>query len=78
MMKTGILWDLDGTLLDTLGDLTASVNAALATASLPPRSEREVCSFVGNGIRRLIERAVPAGCDPQKTEAVFHAFCAKR
>ena len=76
MKYKAILWDLDGTLLDTLGDLTASVNAALATQDLPPRSEREVCTFVGNGIRRLIERAVPAGCDPEKVEAVFHAFCA--
>jgi phosphoglycolate phosphatase len=56
-MRAAIL-DLDGTLLDTLGDLAASVNAALASVGLSPRSETEVRAFVGEGARRLLERAV--------------------
>ena len=53
-----IIFDLDGTLLDTLDDLHASVNAALATFSYPLRTREEVRSFVGNGIAKLIERAL--------------------
>jgi phosphoglycolate phosphatase len=57
VIRAAIL-DLDGTLLDTLGDLAASVNAALASVGLPPRPEEEVRAFVGEGARRLLERAV--------------------
>ena len=56
-----VIWDLDGTLLNTLDDLAASVNAALAMNGMPLRSTQEVCAFVGNGIRRLMMRAVPGG-----------------
>ena len=70
-MKTGILWDLDGTLLDTLEDLADAVNYALEQAGYPARSMEEVRSFVGNGARRLIERAVPGGGD---AAAVFDTF----
>lgn len=56
-----VLWDLDGTLLCTLTDLAASVNYALAQNHMPIRTEEEVKSFVGNGIRLLMERAVPDG-----------------
>ena len=60
-----MLFDLDGTILDTLADLTASVNHALAAHELPPRTADEVRAFVGNGIRNLIVRAVctAAGVD---------------
>ncbi len=58
-MKTGILWDLDGTLLDTLADLTDSVNYALAQFGCPPRTAEQVRSFVGNGVEMLIRRALP-------------------
>lgn len=54
-----VIFDLDGTLLNTLDDLAASVNAALAQHDLPVRRPDEVRSFVGNGVRKLIERAVP-------------------
>ncbi len=57
MYKT-IVFDLDGTLLDTLEDLWTAVNAALAKYHLPLRTKEEVRSFVGNGIAKLIERAV--------------------
>ena len=56
-----VIWDLDGTLLDTLDDLTASTNAALAQNGLPVRTREEVRRFVGNGIRRLMMLAVPGG-----------------
>lgn len=56
-----VIWDLDGTLLNTLDDLAASVNAALAMNGMPLRSTQEVRAFVGNGIRNLMMRAVPGG-----------------
>lgn len=54
----GVIFDLDGTLVDTLGDLTAAVNYALYRLGLPARSQEEVRSFIGNGVRKLMERAV--------------------
>ncbi len=71
MRVKAVLWDLDGTLLDTLDDLTASVNFALAENGLPARTREEVRGFVGNGVRRLIERAA-SGSD--KIPAVYDAF----
>ena len=60
---TGILWDLDGTLLDTLQDLTDAVNYSLRCFGYPERTLEEVRAFVGNGTRKLITRAVPEGAD---------------
>lgn len=54
-----IVFDLDGTLLDTLTDLSASVNHALDTFGLPRRTNCEIRSFLGNGIRNLMRSAVP-------------------
>ena len=68
------LFDLDGTLLDTLRDLYEAVNHALACEGMPPRTPEEVRAFVGNGIRRLIERAVPAGTDAAAADRVQAAF----
>lgn len=53
------IFDLDGTLLDTIGDLAVACNAALAMRGLPQHSYDEYCGFVGNGIMRLVERALP-------------------
>lgn len=72
MYKT-VIFDLDGTLLDTLADLHASVNAALSAFGLPSRSLDEVRSFVGNGIAKLIERAIGGAAHPN-FEGVFSAF----
>lgn len=72
-----VVFDLDGTLLDTLEDLYQSVNRALAAHGQPARGRDEVCLFTGNGIRRLIERSVGEGrpdVDPAVTEAVFEDF----
>ncbi len=69
-----VIFDLDGTLLNTLGDLQASVNFALNKNGLPPRSEGEVCSFIGNGIRLLIERSVPENTPDYVTDSCFSDF----
>ncbi len=58
-MKTGILFDLDGTLLDTLQDLTDAVNYTLRHYGCPERTLSQVREFVGNGARRLIELSLP-------------------
>ncbi len=58
-MKTGILFDLDGTLLNTLEDLTDATNFTLQHYGCPTRTIEEVRRFVGNGARRLIELALP-------------------
>lgn len=59
-MKTRlVIFDLDGTLLDTIGDLAVACNAVLALRGLPQHSYEEYCTYVGNGIMRLVERALP-------------------
>ena len=68
------VFDLDGTLLDTLGDLAASVNYALRTHGMPEHSIEDVRRFVGNGVRKLMERAVPEGADNPQFEAAFATF----
>ena len=68
------VFDLDGTILDTLEDLADSTNHALAVNGLPERSIDEVRRFVGNGIRNLIERAVPEGTGDELTDRVFSEF----
>jgi len=55
------IFDLDGTLLDTLADLAASTNYALRTHHMPEHSVDDIRRFVGNGVRRLMERAIPGG-----------------
>lgn len=56
-----VIFDLDGTLLNTLRDLSAAANHALAVCGFPPRTEQECCRFVGNGVGKLLERALPDG-----------------
>lgn len=68
------VFDLDGTLLDTLEDLYLATNAALERHSLPRRSRDEVRLFVGNGVEMLIRRAVPAGTDEETIFAVLADF----
>ena len=71
-----VIWDLDGTLLNTLDDLAASVNAALAMNGMPLRSTEEVRAFVGNGIRNLMMRAVPDGeANPAFDKALADFTC---
>lgn len=70
-----IIFDLDGTLLNTLEDLKDSVNFALSKQKFPLRSLPEIRSFVGNGIRLLMERSVPENTEPETFEACFADFC---
>ena len=68
------IFDLDGTLLDTLGDLAASVNYALRQHGMPEHSLDDVRRFVGNGVRLLMERAVPDGAANPLFEEAFATF----
>ena len=72
-MKTGLIFDLDGTLLDTLQDLCDSTNHALRAFGYPQRTLEEVRRSVGNGAGKLIERVVPPGADPAPVLAAFQA-----
>lgn len=56
-----VVFDLDGTLLNTLDDLRDSTNFALSKFGYPERTLSEIKTFVGNGVRLLIERAIPSG-----------------
>ena len=68
------IFDLDGTLLDTLSDLAAAVNYALRSHEMPEHSLDDVRRFVGNGVRKLMERAVPNGTENPDFEAAFATF----
>ena len=68
------IFDLDGTLLDTLGDLAASTHYALRTHGMPEHSIDDVRRFVGNGVRKLMERAIPGGAANPDFEATFATF----
>lgn len=68
------IFDLDGTILDTLDDLADALNHALTKSGYPERSREEVCSFVGNGIRNLVARGVPAGVREEAKEKVLADF----
>ena len=68
------IFDLDGTLLDTLGDLAAAVNYALREHGMPEHSIDDVRRFVGNGVRKLMERAIPDGTANPEFEATFATF----
>lgn len=73
-MKTTIIFDLDGTLLNTLGDLRAAANTALRLRGLPPRSMEEIRRFVGNGVRNLMRRCLPAGSSDEEIDAALADF----
>ena len=68
------IFDMDGTILDTLEDLKDSLNFALAEASCPTRTLDEVRRFVGNGMQKLIERATPAGSSAEEKEKILASF----
>lgn len=72
-LKT-ILFDMDGTLLDSLPGLLHSTNAALNVCGYPERTCEEVRTFVGNGVGKLIERALPGGLSNPDYEACLAAF----
>lgn len=73
-MADTIIFDLDGTLLNTLEDLTDSVNFALEQFQFPLRTIDEVKSFVGNGVAKLMERVLPQGKENPCYEEALSAF----
>lgn len=73
-MKNAAVFDMDGTILNTLEDLMDSTNFALKNNGLKERSLEEIRFFVGNGIQKLIERAVPQGTSKEVFEKVFADF----
>lgn len=76
MEKTysAIIFDLDGTLLDTLEDLQKSVNTAMKVCGFPEHSLEEIRNFVGNGLQRLMELSVPNGKENPQFEKALQAF----
>lgn len=68
------IFDLDGTLLSTLNDLAASTNYALRWARMPERTIEEIRMFVGNGVKLLMERAIPNGINNPKFEETYAKF----
>lgn len=73
-MYNTFIFDLDGTLLDTLQDLATSVNYALREHGMPTHSTEVIRGFVGNGVRLLMERAVPNGARNPQFDEVFATF----
>lgn len=73
-MKKAVIFDLDGTLLNTLDDLADSTNYALSRFGYPIRTIEEVRQFVGNGVAKLIERAIPEGKNNPNFEKCLAIF----
>ncbi|MBQ1535918.1 MAG: HAD-IA family hydrolase [Ruminococcus sp.] len=71
---TTCIFDLDGTLLDTLDDLTASTNYAMRSVGCKEHTKEAVCSFVGNGIKKLIQRALPPDVPQSTFDKAFEVF----
>ncbi len=69
-----VVFDMDGTILDTLEDLADSVNRVLERFQYPARTLEEVRRFVGNGRRKLLERALPAEVSEEEAERIFQEF----
>lgn len=74
MAVKNVIFDLDGTLLYTLQDLSDAVNFILKENNEPARSLAEIRSFVGNGVHKLMERSVPAGTSADYLEEQYHEF----
>ena len=74
MKRDTIIFDLDGTLLNTLDDLADSTNYALKYFDYTQRTIDEVRNFVGNGVAKLIERAIPNGKDNPNFEKCLKIF----
>ncbi|MCQ2188625.1 MAG: HAD family hydrolase [Paludibacteraceae bacterium] len=74
MNKTGVIFDLDGTLLYTLDDLSNSVNYALEKHGYPQRTIEEVMNFIGNGVKVLMRRSGPKGLSEEKSKELLDTF----
>ena len=73
-MKTGIIFDLDGTLLNTLEDLLDATNYALAQCGYPARTLAELRRSVGNGAENQIRMSLPAGASPEEVQRVLKIY----
>lgn len=74
MRYKAVLFDMDGTVLDTLGDLTDAVNRTLRLYGMPERREEEVASFLGNGAQRLLRCSAPEGTPPELLERMLRDY----
>ncbi len=74
MKIKALIFDLDGTILDTLSDLTDSVNYALGKLGFPIHTEKEIRSIVGCGVHNLIRRALPENCGDDIFEECLNIF----
>ncbi len=72
-----VIFDLDGTLLNTLADLTDAANHALAAAGMPPRTQEDVRRFIGNGVARLMRLSAPEGTPEDVLAALLADFKAR-
>lgn len=73
-MKNTVIWDMDGTILNTLEDLKDSVNYAVVSHGFKPYNLSEIRAMLGNGIKVLMELAVPEGYNNPKFDACFATF----
>lgn len=73
-MKSLVIFDLDGTILNTIKDLQVSLNVALSRHSLPTQPLANVTRFVGNGLRKLVERSLPQGTSEEVAQSVLKTF----
>lgn len=73
-MYDPVIFDLDGTLLNTIGDLAAAGNFTLEKMGFPLHTVDEFRAFVGNGIRKLIERMLPDGCSEETIQTAYFVF----
>ncbi len=74
-MYDTVIWDLDGTLLDTLIDLQNAVNYAMRMLGYPERPLDDIRVFVGNGVKKLVELAIPNGADNPDYDKSYDLFC---
>ncbi|MES2995394.1 MAG: HAD family hydrolase [Verrucomicrobiota bacterium] len=73
-MKPSLIFDLDGTLVDSLDGIAASLNRTLDLHGLPGHSHRRVRNFIGDGLRTLIQRAAPAGAQPELIDSLLVCY----
>ena len=73
-MINTIIWDLDGTILNTLDALSDSVNYALQSSGLPKRNKTEIRRYLGNGIRNLVQQSAPKNITEELFEQTFQTF----
>lgn len=74
-VKPCLIFDLDGTLVDSLPGIAASLNRALSAHGLPGHSNAQVRTLIGNGVRNLILRAIPKGAEPARVESLLGVYC---